>query len=101
MERKLLAKVNPNKEYKLTKVLEDGTLQHKITGDLFNDNGEIYFDERVTVGRGFSSYWSTSGVQEVEVIGKGIRFLTYNSVYLLEEADELFENIRRSNSDSE
>ena len=80
-------KLNGDKDYKLTKVHPDGTYEVKITGSLQHPDDTVRVDQRCTVGRGFSSYWSTSWVTEIEKIHNGIKFHTENSVYLLEEYD--------------
>ncbi len=80
-------KLNDDKEWTLTKVHENGKYEVKSRGTLHNPDGIIKLDRRVTVGRGISSYWSTSWVTEIEKINKGIKFHTENSVYLLEEYD--------------
>lgn len=71
----------PEAKYRLTKIHDDGTYEYKETGALHVN--PIKVGGVIRVG-GFSSWWQTSMIQEIEVIGKGIRVLTLNSVYLLE-----------------
>lgn len=70
----------PSKRYTLFKIV-DGE-------PVFQENGHILWP--LVVGRSFrigttSQWWSTSMVQEIERTGKGAKFLTLNSEYLVEE----------------
>ena len=70
----------PSKRYCLYKVV-DGKV-------IFQETGHILWP--LKVGQSFrigttNQWWSTSMVQEIERTGKGARFLTLNSEYVVEE----------------
>jgi len=81
-------RLNPDKRYKLTKLHPDGHYEVKVIGDLQHPDDTVRLNQRCVVGRGFSDYWSTSFVTQIEKIHGGIKFETENSTYLLEEVDD-------------
>lgn len=76
--RILKFKLNPDKQYSITKILDDGKL--KPVGWDTGLGIEITVGQRLVIAR-----WSFSPVQEIVLIGKGVIIETENSTYLIEE----------------
>ena len=72
-------RLDPNKVYRITKLLSTGAMEVKGMGHAMYD---VEIDKSVIIAG-----WMTTAVQDIIKIGKGLLVETLNSTYLIEEFD--------------